>query len=730
MKRRALLLSIISSFLLLTGCKSKENAGDNTNTSDDQTSEEVTTAHSQEWLNGKSFTVFTQNDFHGAIEEEGTSRMGVVKFESFFKRKGAEPNTIILDQGDTWQGSVYSNYNYGAMVNDVMSYARFDARTIGNHDFDWGVDKIKANTAREYDGYLMPTLAANVYDYNFQTKQFGNTQQEEIGKKSTIIEIENGIKIGVVGVIGSDQITSINSQFTQEIGFKPHIPVIKEEATYLRNQGCDFVICSIHTGQESVIGNNLKDYVDLVLCGHTHQKETYLEDDVLPYVQTAGYGTSYGEIHVEYTASERHISYDSKYCSTNLSEFNEVDSGIQAIVDRYNAQCDDAASEVLAKNVVGTFDSNLEGINLMCEAIMDRCIQEGYDDVIFSNCNYARHNLDSGDWTFADIYQAYPFDNSVIIAEMSGKEIYEHLRYNICKNPDFDGVINYTQKYKVAILDYLFFHTNSDREYDWYPEAQGQYINKLNLNYRMIMKEWLISKGCNTGSFVLNSDNFKNTVSKFKKDFTYQFPEYTVTFDLQGGSIEDVSQLVRTGTVVQYYSDLYPNPNPTKEDYVFGGWFLDNACTVSADGKNINQDRTLYAKWRAYTPPDNIILADEIDWSGTSCEIDVSNSLKVNLSWFRCVHNTQYGQIQINREGYFEIYAPTNYKFTNLYIEIFQTYDNLDFSAGGVDITEEGFTTQTNRSTYEFNPNASAVYIRSPNYTTYIYFIQIELTAI
>ena len=195
----------------------------------------------------RTVDIYASNDIHGQMDE-GSYECGVGKFATYFKEKGEQENTLLLDQGDTWQGSIYSNYNHGALITDIMNYVQFDARTVGNHDFDWGIDYVKANTARSYNGYTTPTLAGNVYDYNFDTKTVGNIQQSDIGIKSVSYTLENGLKVGILGCIGYDQITSISSNYTTNITFTDHINFIKNEATYLRyNKNCDVVICSIHT---------------------------------------------------------------------------------------------------------------------------------------------------------------------------------------------------------------------------------------------------------------------------------------------------------------------------------------------------------------------------------------------------------------------------------------------------------------------------------------------------
>ena len=170
----------------------------------------------------KTIEIYATNDFHGAVEEENNN-MGLKKWATYLKRKGQKQNTLLIDQGDTWQGSIYSNYNHGEMITDVMNYIHYDARSIGNHDFDWGQEYVASNTQRSYNGYSTPVLAGNVYDYDFATKTTGTTFQSQFGVKSVTYTLENGLKVGILGGIGQDQITSIGSYYTTDITFTNHL---------------------------------------------------------------------------------------------------------------------------------------------------------------------------------------------------------------------------------------------------------------------------------------------------------------------------------------------------------------------------------------------------------------------------------------------------------------------------------------------------------------------------
>ena len=496
----------------------------------ESTSTEESTSTSESVSSLKKIEIYASNDFHGAVEET-SDQIGLIKFGTYFKKKGAEKNTLLIDQGDSWQGSIYSNYNRGHLVNDVMCEAGFDARTIGNHDFDWGLAPLKSNTARSYNGYTIPVLAANVYDYNFSTKTEGSIQQSDIGVNTVSYTLENGLKVGIVGIIGKDQITSITSTIVQDICFKEHISIIKNEATELRNSGCNVVIASAHTPHSNLVENNLENYVDLVLCGHSHDVEQTNEGD-LHYAQFGSYGQCFGHITLTYDTSINDVvgtNVQQLYPSDINSELNGyVDTTIKNLVQTSNSECQPIADQVVASNVSGSFYSNSNLPNMMTKAIFDTAVKEGHSDITLAMCNNARVSLQNkSSWKYSDIYEAFPFDNEIYIIEASGNDIVKELGYSTifaCVNDTLANqetkTLNRNQKYKIAIIDYLAVHTNASRYYNYFASANGVVLDTLTNPYRTILKDWLSENGYSTGTKLNYYDFTTNTNNCFKKDIT------------------------------------------------------------------------------------------------------------------------------------------------------------------------------------------------------------------
>ena len=634
--------------------------------------------------------IYATNDMHGQIyPEAGAGRVGIGKLMTYMKNvKDSDPNAFLIDSGDTWQGSIYSNYNYGACITDIMNYVHYDARTIGNHDFDWGVDKIKVNTAKEYNGYKTPVLGANIYDYYFDTKTVGTHQQSDLGVPSVTYTLANGVKVGIVGVIGHNQITSINSLYTREIAFIEHVNVIKTEARKLRNEGCQFVICSIHADQNEALGHNLKDYVDLVLCGHSHDQE-YTNEGGLLFGQYGQYTEGIGYVELTYHASTRKVTFNEdtstmyRYNEIN-NAVNTIDPTIQGIIDQYRAECDEAASEVIVKDVPYAFDNNNECSYMMAKAVYDTAKAEGYD-IDCSYVNQPRHFLPSGEWTFADIYEAFPFNNVIYIIDVPATDYKrEAWKYNwICKSSTESIPFNSTDTIKIACLDYLAFHTDADRYYDYFKSVVKytdiDLVPHLQKNYREVLVDWLKDNDYNEDGHPLYDSDYSADYRQFNR-MDLDCEMVNITYHLY----DEVTQAGTGRYLFDFAADRIDNP--LRDGYEFLGWYFDNAYTRPVnDDYEMKAAFDVYAKWEKLEP--EYYYTDEM-WMGYFPEDQNSNSVAaincghdlatINYTYSTITHDVQYYEFILGVDGYIHFEAPTGFVIYEFTVDIYK-YDNLLF---------------------------------------------------
>lgn len=459
------------------------------------------------------------NDFHGAVLETGYES-GLKQFGTYFKAKSKEKNTLILDQGDTWQGSFESNYKYGAIVQDVFNYAGVSLRTLGNHDFDWGLDHLVETSNRKLDDDYIPVLGANVFDY--KDGKNGKLQQSQYGKEYATFVLDNGIKVGIVGVIGESQITSICSQLVDTVCFTNHIQKIKDISDFLRtDKNCDIIIASTHESSADMTGHGLADispktnkrYTDLVLSGHAHYQQEYSEKGI-KFVQWDSNGETTGTIKMKYdfatntlTDSETNVTtYNKHYLNVYYSE---IEPTINKMVDDYLKETEPIASEVLNTNFTGQWNTSSLGC-LMSESIYNSVKNAGIS-VDFAVCNYARDSFSDNEFTYGDLYKCFPFDNQIILMDVSSDRSCNSISHNQSYREDTSKIPSPGFTYRIAVVDYIGLHQNENRQYDYFPDATNVEVYKVNgepLLYRNILKDYL--KANSAATFDANNYNSSN----------------------------------------------------------------------------------------------------------------------------------------------------------------------------------------------------------------------------
>ena len=223
--------------------------------------------------NAVKLTILHTNDTHSCIEPEKNGNAGVVNrallLEELRDSLGSG-NILLFDSGDFSQGSLYYNTFKGGMEVELMNAMAYDACTIGNHEFDFGLD----NLARVVAMANFPFVCAN-YD-------FGGTVCEGLVKRYIVIE-RAGVRVGVFG-LSPDPAGLVAKECYEGVGFISPVVAANEAVEALRNEGCDVIVCLSHLGWQ--INNEYNDErlvretsgIDVILGGHSHD---YFEEPLL-----------------------------------------------------------------------------------------------------------------------------------------------------------------------------------------------------------------------------------------------------------------------------------------------------------------------------------------------------------------------------------------------------------------------------------------------------------------
>lgn len=241
-------------------------------------------------------TILHTNDTHSQVDPKSNGkggyarRMGIIEQE-----RKADRYLLLLDAGDFCQGTPYFNFYKGRVEIDAMNRMRYDAATLGNHEFDNGLDTLATVLKTAH----FPIVCAN-YD-------FTGTALESIVKPYAIIR-KGLLKIGVFG-LGCDPKGLIADKNFLPVQFMDPYPIAQAVTDTLRAQGCDIVVCLSHMGTfgkapEDVCDTTLVHMtrgIDAVIGGHTHQlydhlRVANLDGDSIPVCQMASSGVYLGKI--------------------------------------------------------------------------------------------------------------------------------------------------------------------------------------------------------------------------------------------------------------------------------------------------------------------------------------------------------------------------------------------------------------------------------------------------
>lgn len=221
--------------------------------------------------NRKHITILHTNDTHSRLDPfpEDDARYpnkgGIARRATLIEQIRKEnPNTLLLDAGDFFQGTPYFNFYGGELELKFMSMLKYDAATIGNHEFDNGINGLLAQLPHA----KFPIISSN-YD-------FSNTILDGYVDKYRIFE-KDGIKVGVFG-LGVELEGLVTKKLYQETKYYDPIEIAQDMTKILKEEKqCDLVICLSHIGY-SYEHDKVSDVrlaaatsgIDLILGGHTH----------------------------------------------------------------------------------------------------------------------------------------------------------------------------------------------------------------------------------------------------------------------------------------------------------------------------------------------------------------------------------------------------------------------------------------------------------------------------
>ena len=383
--------------------------------------------------------VIAINDLHGRLLPEvyswsdGREVGGAAALAAHFtaETRAFGGPTVLLDGGDVYQGTPISNLTGGRSTVDVYNEFGVDAAAVGNHEFDWGIDTLRARM-RQAD---FPWVAANIEVVNSDTAP-GWLEQV------ALIDVD-GVRLGVIGLATIETPNDVRHGIVEGLDFPRGESAIDRWVPELRRRGAHFVAVVAHAGAAcDRDGNNcageivdiaaaVQNRPDLIVAGHTH-RPVRTRVNGIPIIETGSYGTRYGVVDLVRVSADS-VAVFMHQLADVYTDVLPADTTVKRIISAY-------ATEIgpRVERVVTTLSEPLEregGEYALGRIIADAQRWATHAQIAMMNNGGIRTALDAGPVTWGELYQLQPFANRLVRMEVRGADV----RWYLSRELDEDG---------------------------------------------------------------------------------------------------------------------------------------------------------------------------------------------------------------------------------------------------------------------------------------------------
>ena len=389
---------------------------------------------------GVNIQLLGLNDLHGQLDtvtNVGDSKAGQIEYTAaaLKQEEATNPNTLIVHAGDMIGGSpLVSALFQDEPTVEVLEEIGFDAGTLGNHEFDEGIDELKRmmnggdhpNGTPGYDGMNFPLVAANAYDTSD-----GNL----ITDPYTVLET-GGQKIGVIGVVTQETPSMIVRKGNETLHITEEVDAINKYTLELKEQGVEAIVVLAHnpatqTGytdsfDASRIAEQINDEVDVIFAAHNHVKVNRLVDNKL-IVQAYSYGSAFSDVDLEIDPFTGDIFSKTAEIKTVYQDKYNPDPAVAEIMKKYSEKIEPIKAEVVGK-LTTTLEKGYPATKEISDLPLGNLIADGMkaamkSDFALMNGGGVRSPLEAGDVTFGDLFAVQPFGNVLNKVNLSGADL-------------------------------------------------------------------------------------------------------------------------------------------------------------------------------------------------------------------------------------------------------------------------------------------------------------------
>ena len=379
----------------------------------------------------RTISIFHTTDLHGRIlptsTYEGLDDVGgLARCATCIRQWRREsPHSITVDVGDVVQGTAVSLESGGSIMIDLFNRLGYDAWTLGNHDFDWGPEKLEANLALSQS----PVLTGNLERAGAKPGSFAGAW----GKvKPWVLKEVGGFKIGLVGLITPGLPYWLAPETLGGTAASDPVRTLATSLKEVKSAGVDAIVVMGHMGWRfqddyaNPVRELLRDAkdVDIYLAGHSHQNQpTWSLHDVL-CSQSSYHGIHCGRIDLTFDLDSRKL-VDRRAFTLLMDDRFELDPAVMERAQPNLAKAD----EQLARRVA-TVARQIEGkgrgsglAKLLCETFAESLARSKSPvDGVFHG-TFATGDLSPGELTVGDCWRIIPYENMLATADVTARDL-------------------------------------------------------------------------------------------------------------------------------------------------------------------------------------------------------------------------------------------------------------------------------------------------------------------
>jgi 5'-nucleotidase / UDP-sugar diphosphatase len=375
--------------------------------------------------------VLPTSDYNGNPDCGGLARCAT----QIRRWRDENPNSLLIDVGDVYQGTDVSFGNKGALMIDLLNHLKYDAWVVGNHEFDWGMECFE-NALQQSN---MPVLAANMLVEGKPAGEFPDAKHPFAKIQLFILKEIAGIKIAIIGVTTPGMPFWLWPEFTRGLDFRHPVEPVRRAIASAKSRGADAIVLTGHMGLKTRTGGD--DFANSVMAltsefpdvgvfiaGHTHQDiPSRLTNGVL-FTQADHFGIHVGRVDLLFDRNSKKLLRREAICELMDKRFGFD----PMVISRAKSQL--AESEVTLCEPIGELAETLRGRSrsgrpsdverLIGAAIMETLLQRNVPiDGVMHGTFDDKADLVAGRKTVNDVWNLIPYENYIVTAQLSPEEI-------------------------------------------------------------------------------------------------------------------------------------------------------------------------------------------------------------------------------------------------------------------------------------------------------------------